>query len=117
MSAELEKLGETVAAALPGSVKSLKIAYGELTVDVERRAGWTSPDLLRDDPEFLFVSFIDITAADYPERDQRFDVVLHLLVAEAQSAHPREDADRRGDAGRLADEPLSGRRLVRARDL
>lgn len=79
MSAELEKLGEKVAGALPGVVKSLKIAYGELTVEVERSRWLDAARVLRDDPEFLFVSFTDITAADYPERDLRFDVVLHLL--------------------------------------
>jgi NADH-quinone oxidoreductase subunit C len=34
---------------------------------------------LRDDPECRFISFIDISGADYPEREERFDVVYHLL--------------------------------------
>ena len=34
---------------------------------------------LRDDPSCLFVSFIDLTAVDYPTRVPRFDVVTHLL--------------------------------------
>jgi NADH-quinone oxidoreductase subunit C len=34
---------------------------------------------LRDDAECRFVNFIDLTAADYPEREKRFDVVYHLL--------------------------------------
>ena len=100
-----------------GTVTGLKIAYGELTVEVERARWLDAARALRDDPELFFISFIDITAADYPEREQRFDVVLHLLSPQAQSAHPREDADRRSDARRLADQPLSRRRLVRARDL
>ena len=34
---------------------------------------------LRDDPRCQFVCLIDVTAVDYPSRDQRFDVVYHLL--------------------------------------
>ena len=34
---------------------------------------------LRDDPGCRFVSFIDVTAVDYPGRENRFDVVYHLL--------------------------------------
>lgn len=79
MSAELEILGAEISAALPGAVRSVKIAYGELTLDVERSRWLDVVRVLHDDPAFLFVSFTDITAADYPEREQRFDVVLHLL--------------------------------------
>jgi NADH-quinone oxidoreductase subunit C len=79
MSAELETLGAHVSAALPGAVTSLKIAYGELTLTVERDRWLDVAAFLRDDPACLFVSFTDITAADYPEREQRFEVVLHLL--------------------------------------
>jgi NADH-quinone oxidoreductase subunit C len=79
MSAELETLGAQISAAVPGAVKSVKVAYGELTLEVERTRWLDVARTLRDDPAFLFVSFTDITAADYPEREQRFDVVLHLL--------------------------------------
>lgn len=34
---------------------------------------------LRDDEGCRFVNFVDITAADYPEREQRFEVIYHLL--------------------------------------
>ena len=34
---------------------------------------------LRDDPQCQFISFIDISGADYPQREKRFDVVYHLL--------------------------------------
>ena len=34
---------------------------------------------LRDDPGCRFVSFIDVTAVDYPGREKRFDVVYHFL--------------------------------------
>lgn len=79
MSAELETLGAHISAALPGAVTSVKVAYGELTITVERDRWLDVAVFLRDDPACLFFSFTDITAADYPEREQRFDVVLHLL--------------------------------------
>ena len=34
---------------------------------------------LRDDPAAHSIAFIDVTAVDWPRRDQRFDVVYHLL--------------------------------------
>ena len=34
---------------------------------------------LRDDPACQFICIIDITAVDWPGREQRFDVVYHLL--------------------------------------
>jgi NADH-quinone oxidoreductase subunit C len=34
---------------------------------------------LRDDPALQFHQLMDVCAADYPQRDQRFDVVYHLL--------------------------------------
>jgi NADH-quinone oxidoreductase subunit C len=34
---------------------------------------------LRDDERCQFVSFIDVTAVDWPQRERRFDVVYHLL--------------------------------------
>ena len=36
-------------------------------------------ELLRDDPNCRFGCLIDICGVDYPEREQRFDVVYHLL--------------------------------------
>jgi NADH-quinone oxidoreductase subunit C len=34
---------------------------------------------LRDDARLAFVSFVDICGVDWPSREQRFDVVYHLL--------------------------------------
>ena len=34
---------------------------------------------LRDDPRCLFWNIVDVTAVDWPGREQRFDVVYHLL--------------------------------------
>lgn len=86
MSAEIETqgdglqaLGDKVAAALPGAVKKVTVAFGELTLDVEAARVVDVVTYLRDDPDCLFVNFIDLTAVDYPLREQRFDVVTHFL--------------------------------------
>ena len=34
---------------------------------------------LRDDPAYRFISIVDVCGADYPARDERFEVVYHLL--------------------------------------
>ena len=78
MSAELETLGARISGALPGAVTQVKLAYGELTLTVARERWFDVAKYLRDDAECLFVNIIDITAADYPERDERFEVVAHF---------------------------------------
>jgi NADH-quinone oxidoreductase subunit C len=60
-------------------ISSSMVAYGELTLTVPKNAILEVLTFLRDDPECRFVSFIDISGADYPEREERFDVVYHLL--------------------------------------
>ncbi|MET0154589.1 MAG: NADH-quinone oxidoreductase subunit C [Rickettsiales bacterium] len=34
---------------------------------------------LRDEPELQYKQLVDVTAADYPERPERFEIVYHLL--------------------------------------
>jgi len=76
MTVDLNALGLHIAEKL-GVTHS--IAFGELTVHVESSNINNVLAFLRDDAECRFVNFIDLTAADYPERDKRFDVVYHLL--------------------------------------
>jgi NADH-quinone oxidoreductase subunit C len=79
MSAELEALGARVSGALLGAVTAVKVAFGELTLDVARERWLEVATHLHNDADCLFVNIIDVTAADFPEREQRFDVVAHLL--------------------------------------
>jgi NADH-quinone oxidoreductase subunit C len=78
MDAELEALGAKIAAAVPGAVTDVKLAFGELTVTVARDKWLETATFLRDDEDCLFVNIVDVTAADYPARDERFEVVAHL---------------------------------------
>ena len=75
----LDTLGRTIADALPASVKGYAIARHELTVQAQAADIVAVMRFLRDDPRCLFWSIIDVTAVDWPGREQRFDVVYHLL--------------------------------------
>ena len=79
MDAELEALGEYVASSLGEAVTGRVVAYKELTLVVRGEDIERVVTFLRDDPQCLFVSFIDICGADYPGREKRFDVVYHFL--------------------------------------
>ena len=77
MSEALHSFGELLAAALGGAVTGHDVAYGELTVTAKASEIVNVIRYLRD--EQRFVSFIDVTAVDWPGRERRFDVVYHLL--------------------------------------
>ena len=75
----LAVLGEHIANALPNVVLGQQIAYGELALTVDAASIVAVAEFLRDDAQCRFISFIDVTAVDYPERDQRFEVVYHFM--------------------------------------
>lgn len=75
----LANLRDHVAAGLGGRVLDSKIAYGELTITVPRDEIVAVATFLRDDPNCRFISFVDVSGVDYPEREYRFDVVYHFL--------------------------------------
>jgi len=79
MDETLETLGKTIAAALPNAITGTAIAHHELSVTAKASDIVAVMRFLRDDPRCQFVCLIDVTAVDYPSRDQRFDVVYHLL--------------------------------------
>lgn len=79
MSEELKELGEHIAATIENDLKSWRVEHGELTIDVRADRIVQVMQFLRDDPLAKFLVMIDLTAVDYPQRSQRFDVVYHLL--------------------------------------
>jgi NADH-quinone oxidoreductase subunit C len=79
MSEALSSLGEKIVAGLGGAATGHSVAFDQLTVTVQAEKIVDVVTYLRDDPGCRFVSFTDITAVDYPEREKRFDVVYHLL--------------------------------------
>jgi len=79
MDESLAELGEHILGALEDSVLEFRVAFGELTIVAQARSIARVLKYLRDDPACGFSTLLDITAVDYPERSQRFDVVYHLL--------------------------------------
>jgi NADH-quinone oxidoreductase subunit C len=79
MDETLDKLGELIVGALPGSVIDHRVANGELTISAIPRDIVKIATFLRDDERCQFWSIIDVTAVDWPSRERRFDVVYHFL--------------------------------------
>lgn len=79
MSEKLQQLETHCKSALGDAVVASRITYGELTLDVAREKILDVLTFLRDDAECLFEILIDICGVDWPAREQRFDVVYHLL--------------------------------------
>jgi NADH-quinone oxidoreductase subunit C len=79
MSERLAVIAARAAERLGSALAGHAIAFGELTLHAEAARINEVLGFLRDDAECRFVNFIDLTAADYPERQTRFEVVYHLL--------------------------------------
>ena len=79
MDAALKSVGDKALAALPGAVLGARQAYGELTLTAEAARIVDVITFLRDDPACQFFCFIDLTGADYPEREKRFEIIYQLL--------------------------------------
>ena len=75
----LQTIGAKIDAAMPGAVTGSSFAFGEMTLTVDPSRIVDALKFLRDDPAAQFASIIDISGADYPEREKRFEVVYHLL--------------------------------------
>ena len=74
----MQELGNHILQA-SGAAKAMDVRLGELMLT-------TSPDkllallkFLRDDDKCLFNQLVDVCGVDWPEREQRFDVVYNLL--------------------------------------
>jgi NADH-quinone oxidoreductase subunit C len=79
MDDPLNDLGEYIAAKAGDNVSSWSVVLGELSIVTSRDDLIALMKLLRDDSNCLFKAMIDVTAADYPERQERFEVVYNLL--------------------------------------
>jgi NADH-quinone oxidoreductase subunit C len=79
MNQALKELGDYISGEAASHVRKSEAIVGELIL-------WTTPasivpllTLLRDDVRCQFNMLIDICGVDYPEREQRFEVVYNLL--------------------------------------
>ena len=75
----LHTYGTYLMQCLPKFIQQFSVYKDELTVYVAPSAVVPVLTFLRDHSRCQFKSCVDISGADYPERDKRFEVVYHLL--------------------------------------
>jgi NADH-quinone oxidoreductase subunit C len=85
MSAKLETLSQNLQSHFGDKLKSLKLALGEVTIEVAADDYLSVMTSLRDEPEFIFEELIDLCGVDYSTygdgawQGRRFAAVSHLL--------------------------------------
>src|SRR3546814_13179936 len=79
MNQALQDLGEYLSVALGDDMLAFEIVKGELIIQARREAISRVLTLLRDDSNCQFKLLVDICGVDYPDREERFDVVYNLL--------------------------------------
>jgi|SRR6478609_7844183 NADH-quinone oxidoreductase subunit C len=79
MGDTVSEIGEHLGTRLGAALIDRVTAFGELTLRVHAGQILDVLRTLRDDPATRFVNIVDICGVDYPSREQRFDVVYHLL--------------------------------------
>ena len=79
MDETFSELGTYIAGKIGSALRDSKLAFGELTLIIERDQIVPVLRFLRDDPRCRFECLIDICGVDWPARSRRFDVVYHLL--------------------------------------
>ncbi len=79
MTQALRDLGEYIAAQQPQAVIRHEVAYGELMLWTDRQSVLRLLTFLRDDSNCLFKLLVDICGVDYPDREERFEIVYNLL--------------------------------------
>ncbi|MGA0393597.1 MAG: NADH-quinone oxidoreductase subunit C [Rhodospirillales bacterium] len=77
--APLRELGDYIAAALPQDVERHEIKNNALILYVRRESIVGVLTYLRDEPNCQFKQLVDVCGVDFPERQNRFDVVYNLL--------------------------------------
>lgn len=76
----LSDLGEFIAAALPNEVLKVEVnRVGELEVTARAAAIVKVLTFLRDDANCLFKQLMDLCGVDWPQEEQRFEVIYNLL--------------------------------------
>lgn len=75
----LTALAPKIAEKMAWGVISTSFAQDELVINARRETLQRLLAALRDDADMLFEQLIDITAADYPARPDRFEVIYAML--------------------------------------
>ena len=82
MSMTVYDLERTVNSGLTTSVKISKINFGQLFIEIDIEALYSTILYLKTNNKCRFKQLIDITAVDYPEKEKRFKLVYLLLSHE-----------------------------------
>ena len=75
----LAELLSYILAELGDKILSHETKFGQICLNLSPDELLSVCRFLRDDSQTRFISFIDICGVDFPEREQRFEVVYHLL--------------------------------------
>ena len=75
-------LERTVNSGLTTTVKISKINFGQLFIEIDIEALYSTILYLKTNDKCRFKQLIDITAVDYPQREKRFKIVYLLLSHE-----------------------------------
>ena len=79
MNEAMQDLGDLIADSLGDAITGTEVVRGQLIVHTTASAIINVLTVLRDHGNFGFEQLMDITAVDYPERDERFEIVYNLL--------------------------------------
>ena len=79
MSEALQELASYIGEVRGGLITGSSIAFGELTLTATGDKIIDLLTFLRDDVQCSFINLIDVCGVDWPGREDRFDVVYHLL--------------------------------------
>lgn len=76
---KIDSIAKNIAKSLKDKLTGFEVSGGEITLFAKRETICAVLFQLRDDSQIQCKTLVDITAVDYPERAERFDVVYHLL--------------------------------------
>ena len=80
MSNTLTDLGEVIASKLPDAVTASGVSdFGDLVLNVKLDKITNVVEFLKTNSAMKFSTLVDITAIDYPSRENRFEMVYHFL--------------------------------------
>jgi len=82
MLVTVDDLERTVNSGLTTTIKTSKINFGQLFIEIDIKALYSTILYLKTNDKCRFKQLIDITAVDYPEKEQRFKLVYLLLSHE-----------------------------------
>ncbi|MGH7273702.1 MAG: NADH-quinone oxidoreductase subunit C [Nitrospiria bacterium] len=71
-------IAQRIQAQFPQHLIDAREAFGELTLQLRREGIPEVCRFLRDDPDLAFDHITDICSVDYPEDEERFEVVYHF---------------------------------------